>query len=87
MRNDDFKMAFVNFIELEWVDNRFAEIIGAKVVLVTYKKNCRKFSAENGMVNKSEYADYYCKHEEGDSRIYFHINTAKHMKSIVIKSF
>lgn len=43
LRNNNFKMAFVRFIQAEWNNDHFAEILGEKVLYVTYQDNCYKF--------------------------------------------
>lgn len=73
LRQDGFKKYLLTYLNTEWDNNIYHPIIGDKVLYVTDGNQCNKYFAENENAVK-EFADYYCEHEEADSRIIFHLS-------------
>lgn len=77
LRQDSFKKSLVTYLNSEWENNNYQAIIGDKVLYVTDENQCNKYFTENEKVIKEIVEDYYCEHEEADSRIVFHLKKSK----------
>ena len=83
LRIDQFKEALVQFLTTFWDRNDFAFIIGQKKL---FGDMCFLFRTEDGVMVKSIAHDYICRHEEADSRMFFHLSKCQAGLNIVLRS-
>lgn len=86
LRKDQFKEALVDFLTSHWKDDLFSSILDTKKLFVNCGDMCYSFIAEEGkMVRKIE-QDYFCTHEEADSRMIFHLKQLNTPVNVVIRT-
>ena len=83
------KTALLNFLANEWTsNNKYAEIIGNRIVFVTHGPKCIKIRSNNGTVTSELCEDLTTNQEEADTRMFLHVAHASRSghERIAIKS-
>ena len=73
-RNEQFKTSLIRFLYREWNNNKYASILGNKILYVGVETRCFKYVRKDHNVEVSEVLDLACKHQEADTRIMWHIH-------------
>lgn len=74
MRSGDFKTSLLQFLAVEWENERYASILGETELFFALDNTCYKFAVSNGQIKKEETQDLQSEHEEADTRIVFHLH-------------
>ena len=73
LKNGVFKDELAKFFLKEWQEDKFAPILGSKVLVVSYGGFCVRIKAEDDIKTIVEYpVSFQCTHEEADTLVAYH---------------
>ena len=74
MKNTSFKISLNKYLVEYWNDNSLVDLIGEKTLYVNCCDTCYKYQVVLNCVVLSDEARLYSSHEEGESRMFFHVS-------------
>ena len=86
LRNPFFKESLIAFLVDSWKEERFAAIIGRKIVYANCNDQCFKFFGDYSGMFREEAPELCYTHEEADTRMFFHLTLINCPANVVLRT-
>jgi hypothetical protein len=86
LRNDQFKESIVKYLIESWKESDKINILGEKVVYANCGDKVYSFRVSGNEVEVQQEDEYFCMHEEADSRMIYHLTKMEMNKRVVIRT-
>lgn len=85
LKNTQFKEAFVMFLIEHWCSDEIAEVIGQKILYISFK-SCYKYITQNGKTFRTNFSELDCDgHVEANTKVALTLHKLSGLQNVVVR--
>jgi hypothetical protein len=86
LKSDNFKEKLVKFFISHWKEEEQHHFFEKKTIFITVGNNCYSYKKLEDLFSCNEEPDFYCEHEEADTRMVFHLSRIQTPNNVVLRT-